>query len=224
MGVADLARELLAPIGYSLTTESPRPPWRGYPKSRKHTPVLATKEAQTFYVTFAKHLQIHQAVLDRQDRLAHTATIEAIVPLHGTEAPSTPGSAGLVLTEYVDGRLLWELSGQQRPSLTSVEKRLREFAIAAEAAGLVHGDLRPWNVMLRYEGSVAVLDWGFGFLRDSGPSKDTARHLRAGGHKAPFTQVDHIDAERTVMALRKPERVAELWNAEQPTWYPEPWN
>jgi predicted ATPase/aminoglycoside phosphotransferase (APT) family kinase protein len=64
--------------------------------------------------------------------------------------------------EFIEGRTLAEWAGE-RPDLAQVVRLVRQAAralAAAHAAGVVHRDVKPQNLMVRGDGLVKVLDFG----------------------------------------------------------------
>ena len=76
-----------------------------------------------------------------------------------------------VTMEYVEGETLSALSKRQ-PNLppdvwARVGARVARALEAAHAAGVVHRDIKPDNVMMRSDGSTVILDFGIALPRDT---------------------------------------------------------
>lgn len=105
------------------------------------------------------------------------------------------------LCEYVEGKSLrqWMLDNPQ-PSLTQVRDCLAAIippVRALQRAGVIHGDLKPENIMMTESGQVIVLDFGAAIvngLEDIAHTKET-RPLGALDYMAPEqllnNNVDH---------------------------------
>jgi predicted ATPase/serine/threonine protein kinase len=73
------------------------------------------------------------------------------------------GDEHFIATEYVDGVTLRQRMTRAEPSLTEtvdIALQIASALAAAEAAGLVHRDVKPDNIMLRRDGYVKLLDFG----------------------------------------------------------------
>ena len=82
-----------------------------------------------------------------------------------------------IVMEYVDGATLRELThGGPMPD-ARVRELVRQVAVAmqeAHAANLVHGDIKPSNLMLDAAGSVRILDFGLASRIDPDATQSTA--------------------------------------------------
>ncbi|HVG23744.1 MAG TPA: protein kinase [Thermoanaerobaculia bacterium] len=82
------------------------------------------------------------------------------------------GDDRFIATEYVDGITLRQRLGRNEPPLREVldiAVQLASALSAAEAAGLVHRDIKPDNIMLRRDGYVKLLDFGLARAVDADP-------------------------------------------------------
>lgn len=78
---------------------------------------------------------------------------------------SIDGDAALqsIIMEYVDGRTLRELAADgplPLPQVVAIIAQVAEAMEEAHAANLIHGDLKPSNLMLDGAGAVRILDFG----------------------------------------------------------------
>lgn len=94
-----------------------------------------------------------------------------------------------IATELVDGAPLRERCGARQP-LEHIILWCQQIArglAAAHAAGIVHGDIKPENVMLRRDGFVKILDFGL------------ARRIGAGEsiEELPLGTVGYMSPEQT---------------------------
>ncbi|MCM3869606.1 MAG: serine/threonine protein kinase [Pyrinomonadaceae bacterium] len=93
------------------------------------------------------------------------------------EIDKTAEGRWFLAMEYIDGQTLGRFMGSGRMSMLTALQIATQVASALEAihdAGIIHGDLKPVNVMLRTDGLVKVTDCGLANLT-----------------KAPF----HVDTE-----------------------------
>ena len=78
-------------------------------------------------------------------------------------------AAHYIATEYVEGQTLRGLLEQRLPGIVEaldVATQVASALAAAHAAGIIHRDVKPENIMLRRDGYVKVLDFGIAKLTE----------------------------------------------------------
>jgi hypothetical protein len=131
----------------------------------------------------------------------------------------------VALIERVRGQLLWDLD--QLHDIDRIEKQLIEFAEGTTANGLIHGDLRAWNVIADDHRGIRVIDWNLSSFVDQ---------LHAGhelvGPNGHYTQyhperkwnelagVDIVDAKLNTSLMRGEIGYREAWPGERPGMLP----
>lgn len=83
--------------------------------------------------------------------------VVAVHALHDTDEPP------FLVMEWIDGRSLHVVLGEARPSVEAALAYLRPIAAgldAIHAAGLVHGDIEPSNVIVGLDGRVRIVGVG----------------------------------------------------------------
>lgn len=104
--------------------------------------------------------------LMKEARLAASLQHAAFVKVHSIE--QTADSQAIVM-ELVLGRTLRQVLETQTPSISHVIDIVLQIAQAmqeAHAVGLVHGDLKPSNLMQEASGVVRILDFGLAIQAD----------------------------------------------------------
>jgi Tol biopolymer transport system component len=122
---------------------------------------------------------------EQEARAASALNHSNICTIHALE--DSGNGQRFIAMEYIEGRTLRNRLAQgrlaQRECL-DIAVQIASALTAAHAAGVVHRDVKPDNVMLRPDGVVKVLDFGLAKLaaRDSDPAQatQTAVHTDAG--------------------------------------------
>jgi len=137
--------------------------------------------------------EVQNGPLIREARMAASLRHPAIVRIFGVE---DQGPAHCIVMELVRGRSLQDhvpLCVADPSSALAIVRQVSEAMSEAHAAGLVHGDLKPGNLMIEADGKVRILDFGL------------ARHV-----DALATQDDAADSPLGTLAYMAPERLAGL--------------
>jgi serine/threonine-protein kinase len=103
---------------------------------------------------------IDRTALIREARLAASLKHPAFVHIFAVE---DDGDTQSIVMELVPGVTLRDYCAQQAPTPAFMRATLEQVAEAmaeAHAAGLVHGDLKPGNLMIEPGGRVRILDFG----------------------------------------------------------------
>ncbi|MDN4054875.1 protein kinase [Massilia sp. YIM B02763] len=106
------------------------------------------------------------ADLMREARMAASLHHPAFVKVHAIEETE---DGQFIVMELIPGRTLKRVLAEGKPALADALDWTRQVAEAmqdAHASGLVHGDLKPSNIMLEPSGKVRILDFGLALRHD----------------------------------------------------------
>jgi serine/threonine protein kinase len=132
----------------------------------------------------AERLRFRERLL-REARAAGRLDDPAVVTVHDVVTDEGPDGVARdhVVMDLVEARPLTEVVAADgpldEPAAAALGRRLLAALRAAHEGGVVHGDLKPGNVLLGVDGRVAVT--GFGIAR----APDDARLGRSSGYLAP---------------------------------------
>ena len=115
------------------------------------------------------------------------------------ECEGTP----FIVSEYVEGRTLRTCirdGAMPLPTALDVALQITSALSVAHKAGIVHGDIKPENVMIRTDGLVKVLDFGLARSPDT-VGNNSSRRARAG---TPHT----CRLSRCQIKMSMPERIS----------------
>ncbi len=123
----------------------------------------------------------------REARAASALNHPNIVIIH--EVGETPSGEHFIVQEFIVGHTLRSLISSPLPPASIVEfgAQIAKALSAAHAAGIVHRDVKPENIMVRDDGYVKVLD--FGLAHQTEAHTDSAAELttRTNLYTAPGT-------------------------------------
>jgi len=168
-------------LGYTVTYEK-REKYRGF-----QGPLLdvchATKDGKKFVAI--RTPDSYQKIMQIQASIPHVAQY------------SEP-AGGHILMDHAVGDLVWHLNSAPT-AISEIERQLLEFANGARSNGIIHRDVRPWNVFMDDDRKITVIDWGNNQLADN--------------------DLDIEDTKRLVRLLRGEITFQEAWGW-TPGWYP----
>ncbi len=113
-----------------------------------------------------KRTAIAQADLAREARMAASLQHAAFVKIHALEED---GDTQSIVMELVPGVTLKEWAKAHPPTEQDALRVVRQIAEAmreAHASGLIHGDLKPSNLIIEPSGKVRILDFGLAIKND----------------------------------------------------------
>ena len=103
---------------------------------------------------------------EREARAASALNHPNIVTIYEIGQSNT---THFIVTEFVDGKTLRQLINEKPFTLTetlNVSMQVAEALSGAHAAGIVHRDVKPENIMIRPDGYVKILDFGLAKLTE----------------------------------------------------------
>jgi len=135
-------------------------------------------------------------------RAAASLRHDNVVVVHDV---GTTGELVYVAMEYIDGGNLreWLETPRSRDAILDVVRRAGQGLAAAHAAGLVHRDFKPDNILVGNDGRVRVADFGLAHTGQSGATAETIDG-RAGtpGYMPPeLREASELDDRADVFAF-----------------------
>lgn len=115
----------------------------------------------------------------REARAASALNHPNIVIIH--ELGETPDGEPFIVQEFVEGATLRGRLGQPLPleDIIALGSQIARALVAAHAAGIVHRDIKPDNVMVRADGYLKVLDFGIARTLEFVSESDTTHTAAA---------------------------------------------
>lgn len=143
--------------------------------------------------------------LVREARLAASLRHTAFVKVYAVE----DGPAGqFIVMELVRGRTLKQILQEETAALSAALDWVGQVADAmrdAHASGLVHGDIKPSNLMVEPDGRVRILDFGLALRQDALATETVSLGEIAGtGQTDPQGTIAYMAPERLQGATPDP--------------------
>jgi eukaryotic-like serine/threonine-protein kinase len=134
----------------------------------------------------AEENPIYVARFKRESRAAAAVSHPGIVTVYDAGAD---GPTRFIVMEYVVGRSLAQILADHHPldpaRAARIAADVADALSAAHAAGIVHRDIKPGNVMVADDGSVKVLDFGIARTEDAATITQTALVLGTAAYMSP---------------------------------------
>jgi eukaryotic-like serine/threonine-protein kinase len=146
---------------------------------------------------------IYLARFTREAQSAASLNDPAVVTVYDAGAD---GPTRFIVMEYVRGRSLAEIMSDHRPLDPTEAVRIAEQVAgalsAAHAAGIVHRDIKPGNIMIADDGSVKVLDFGIARALEGQALTQTATVLGTSAYMSPEQALGQpVDARSDIYSL-----------------------
>lgn len=143
--------------------------------------------------------------LVREARLAASLRHAAFVKVHAVEEH---GAGQFIVMELVHGRTLKEILQDDAVALPTALDWVGQVAGAmrdAHASGLVHGDIKPSNLMVEEDGRVRILDFGLALRQDALATETVSLgDVAATGQTDPQGTIAYMAPERLQGATPDP--------------------
>jgi serine/threonine protein kinase len=145
----------------------------------------------------------HVTRFEREARATASLTHPGVVAVFDA---GQDGDTRFIVMECVDGRSLARVLHEEAPlepeRAAGIAACVADALAAAHAAGIVHRDVKPGNVMLTRDGGVKVLDFGIAHAADGHSLTQSASILGTARYMAPEQALGRrADARSDVYAL-----------------------
>jgi len=146
---------------------------------------------------------VYLARFTREAQSAAALNNPAVVTVYDAGAD---GPTRYIVMEYIKGKSLAEIMSDHKPLDPSEAARIAEQVAgalsAAHAAGIVHRDIKPGNIMLADDGSVKVLDFGIARALEGQALTQTATVLGTSAYMSPEQALGQpVDSRSDIYSL-----------------------
>lgn len=152
-----------------------------------------------------RHGGTASADLVREARLAASLRHPAFVKVHAIE---DDGKSQFIVMELVHGRTLKQILQEDAVPLATALDWVGQVAEAmqdAHSSGLVHGDIKPSNLMVEPDGRVRILDFGLALRQDALATETISLgEVAATGQTDPQGTIAYMAPERLQGATPHP--------------------
>ena len=116
------------------------------------------------------------------------------------------GPTRFIVMEFVPGKSLADILKEERPlepaRAADIAAQVADALAAAHAAGIIHRDIKPGNIMVEPNGSVKVLDFGIARAVDGHSLTQTATVLGTSAYMSPEQALGQpVDARSDIYSL-----------------------
>ena len=148
---------------------------------------------------------IYLARFTREAQAAAAIGNPAVVTVYDAGAD---GPTRFIVMEYVPGQSLAEILTERKHKplepdrAADIAAQIADALSAAHAAGIIHRDVKPGNIMVTPTGSVKVLDFGIARALDSHTLTQTATVLGTSAYMSPEQALGQpVDARSDIYSL-----------------------
>ena len=151
----------------------------------------------------AEENPVHVARFKREAHAAAALSNPGVVTVYDAGAD---GPTRYIVMEFVEGKSLAELLRENGPvepaRAADIAEQVADALAAAHAAGIVHRDIKPGNVMVGPDDRVKVLDFGIAHTADAVTLTQTASVLGTAPYMSPEQAMGNpADARSDIYSL-----------------------
>lgn len=121
---------------------------------------------------------------------------------------ASDGGRDFIVMEFVDGRPLDQLIGRRGLKLNDAlgyAVQIADGLAKAHAAGIIHRDIKPTNLMVTADGLVKILDFGLAKLTEDAPAGAAGPTMTIGREDKPRTEDGYVLGTAAYMSPEQAE-------------------